>query len=171
MFKKIILSFALFLSYTHSAHATQPCRAYSLTKEQALAQYDNIVVVKVKSGMDETDWFTEKFKDKYQDQPEEIQKFEEMFLGYITYEATILQSFQGSLKGDIKLAEIREAFSSYDGALITGFYYILGLNEQSDNEINFLPENVILMPDCTAISVGFNKFHGGFIDKTEEFRK
>lgn len=171
MLKQIILSFTLLILSTNFAHATQACRASSLTKDQAIERYDNIVVVKVKSSFDQTEWFSENFKENYKDQPEEQKHLEEMFIAYVTYETTVLESFKGSLEGEIKLAEIRTAFSSHSSALVSGFYYILGIDKPSDDEINFLPKNVILMPECATISIGFNKYYGDFLDKVDEFRK
>lgn len=165
--KAILVAFSLF-TISDASYAMQPCMVHDLTKAQAIKRFDNIVVVRVKSSLDETESFLETAREKFEGTPEEFQKeldkLDETVFRYITYKAEALESFKGSLEGEITLAEQRMFGNFMTSTLITGFYYILGLDNAPSN-------NAILMPACTKISTGSSRFDGDFLDKVDQFRE
>ena len=162
---KIVIAFiTCFVLCTQPAHAMQPCMTSKLTKSEAMDKFDDIVVVKIKSSKDKTEWFLKQQREQHKKEPEELKKLEEYLMAYVTYNATVLENFKGSLEGEIKLAEVRHALSSFGATLVTGFYYVLGLDSNSS-------DGVIIMPGCPVISMGTSKFDGEFLRRVEEFRK
>ena len=142
------------------------CEMENLTTEQAVNRYSEIVIVKIKSSEDQTEQFLKSHITENKDDPKQIEKMKAAFdlMAYVMYEAQVVETFKGSLAGDVKLIEIRKP-TNLNGVLAAGFYYILGLN--NDNSY----EGAFILPDCTIISQAVSPNQGAFIEKSKRFRK
>jgi hypothetical protein len=164
----IVTCFVLSSQSVYASQSTPPkdCKMENLTTEQAMDRYSEIVIVKIKSSEDQTEQFLKSHITENKDDPKQIEKMKAAFdlMAYVMYEAQVVETFKGSLAGDIKLIEIRKP-TNLNGVLAAGFYYILGLN--SDNSY----EGAFILPDCTIISKAGSPHYDAFIEKSKQFRK